>query len=354
MAKQALESKPTKTDRARRAETGAIYVAGFAFCISTLIGLGYFWNGASALFGHRSIGSLASLLAALAAFIAFLVAYRQPAKVGTSNSLRRLRDLLAVAALAFIHAAICLLVVIIAFFLAQSAFQGLMLDHWSSAILVGVSVGACAYGAYLVGSSINSARLSTSLAVFLVAGVMASMITSEDPYWWLLHFSSLGAGHSGSAVAFNLTLIVAGLVIICLSDFIYSDFGHLPATTKPTKSRTIQIILICIGLMLAGVGLFKYDIYPSLHFYSAAGMAVLFLVLMAALPRLAPNFSKTFFAFSYAIMCSILVCVWLWKGVGYLNLTAFELICSAIIFAWLIVFVRNLAADVETKNKILY
>lgn len=340
--------KPKSVIR-RRSETRALYAAGFSTAIATAIGLCYFWGEYSALFGRHSIGSLASLVAAIAAFVAFLAAYNWPLK--TAPKLwHRVRDLLTVAALAFIHAAICLLVVAVVFFLAQNAFLGLKLDQWVAAVLTGVSAGICGYAAYLAGSSMTTLRLSTSLAIFLVTGMMASMITANDPYWWQLHFSSLGAGGTGSAVAFNLTLIVAGLVIICLADFIAADFGRLSGTSKPARVNTIRIMLTIIGLMLAGVGLFKYDQYPQLHFYSAAGMAFLFLAMMAALPRLAPNFSKAFIIFSYAIMGVILACVWLWKGVGYLNLTAFELVCTAIIFAWLVVFVRNLAVQTELSR----
>jgi hypothetical protein len=44
------------------------------------------------------------------------------------------------------------------------------------------------------------------------------------------------------------------------------------------------------------------------------------------------------------LVAGLLAGAWLYLGKGYLNLTAFELITTGIIFAWLIVFVRNLAA----------
>jgi len=51
---------------------------------------------------------------------------------------------------------------------------------------------------------------------------------------------------------------------------------------------------------------------------------------------------------------AVMICSWLFVGVGYLNLTTFELLAAGIIFAWLIVFVRHIAAglaDAEVPQR---
>jgi hypothetical protein len=175
------------------------------------------------------------------------------------------------------------------------------------------------------------------------------MITSPNPYWWQVHFSYLGASGTVSALAFNLTLIIGGLVIVCLADFVAADFARLQAVQETRAARakvnSIRIALAAIGVLLACVGIFEYDVYPALHGLAAGGMAIVFMGLVVGLPLLAPGFTRAFFAFSYAMMGVLLVCNWLMMGLGKLNLTTFELICGAVIFAWMVVFVRNLAVE---------
>jgi hypothetical protein len=47
----------------------------------------------------------------------------------------------------------------------------------------------------------------------------------------------------------------------------------------------------------------------------------------------------------------VIVCMWLFLGVGYFNLTAAELVIAGIIFAWLVVFVRQIAAGLADSGE---
>lgn len=50
---------------------------------------------------------------------------------------------------------------------------------------------------------------------------------------------------------------------------------------------------------------------------------------------------------TYGYLAALLVSVWLYKGIGYLSLTAFELLAAGIIFTWLVVFIRQIAAGAD-------
>ena len=102
--------------------------------------------------------------------------------------------------------------------------------------------------------------------------------------------------------------------------------------------------MVLLGLFLACVGLFVYDVHPTIHDSAAGGMAVMFVALSAGLPWIAPAFSRAFFTLSYAMMLAILFGYWLLAGIGYISLTMFELTCAAVIFGWIIVFIRQVAA----------
>lgn len=239
------------------------------------------------------------------------------------------------------------------FFLIQDGFKNLRLDSLTASAIVAVSVAVSSYVIYLASISTTTVRVSTLLALFLVSGALTSMVTAEDPQWWERHFSALGAGSSLSSVAFNLTLIIAGIVIVSLADYIASDFERLKSNGTrhiKVKANAIRAILAVIGIFLACVGIFAYDTYPLVHNSTAGGMVIAFIALILALPYFVPSFSRSFFVLSYGLMLGLVFCYWLFDGIGYLNLTAFELIAAGIVFGWLVVFVRQIAADLTDSE----
>ena len=66
--------------------------------------------------------------------------------------------------------------------------------------------------------------------------------------------------------------------------------------------------------------------------------------LIVRLRTLVPSVSATFAALGWLFLAVIVVAAVLWFPVGYYNLTAVELIAASLIFAWLIILIRNLAA----------
>lgn len=354
----AQSKKPAKSASAtqsnRSIEAQAIYSAGGAFVVTFLLSFLFFYGHMAPIFGRDSIGLMAAVLGTLTVFASYMVAAaRVQSIVGGSSRFRQAHIWLTTGALAFIHAAVGFLLIAGAFFIVQDAFQGLTLDPYASATIVAITAGTVGYITYLTATQMTTARVSIVLAVFLVAGALTSMITAEDPYWWQRHFSALGASGTPSSYAFNLTLIIAGVVIVSLSDYVANDFRLLKdkaITYKNDKSHAIRVILALIGVFLAFVGLFAYDSSPLIHNAAAGGMAVLFVGLIVALPWLAPSFSRAFFGFSYALMGALLFCYMLWQGIGYFNLTTFELLAAAIIFSWLVVFIRQIAAAVDDQT----
>jgi hypothetical membrane protein len=236
------------------------------------------------------------------------------------------------------------------FYIVGQSFIGAKLDVWASSVLTALAAGFASYVVYLSVERMNAVRVSMLLAAFLVSGTFISMLTASNPQWWYYHFSSLGASGGVSAYAFNATLIIAGLVVVALSKYITDDFLKLQGDdTKKGSARHVifQTLLSGLGIALACVGAFVYDAFPLIHNVSASGMAVLFLLIIVPLPWLMPQFHRAYFLASYLLLAALIASVWLFAGVGYFNLTVFELVAAAIIFTWLVVFVRNLAALLE-------
>lgn len=335
----------------RSIETRAIYYGGATFIASLIASYLYFQSPAVPLFGRDgSVGLAAAVLGTIAAFVGYMIASTRVREAVKRSRAQKLHVALTTMALAFVHASISFLLLAGAFFIIHDAFRGLLLDQYAASAIVATTVAVLSYIIYLVAAQMTTLRISTALAVFLVSGALTSMITAEDPYWWQRHFSALGAGDSASSYAFNITLIIAGAVIVSLSDYIAEDFAKLKQKAllyKKAKTTAVRVVLALIGIFLALVGVFAYDTDPLLHNTAAGGMAVLFVGLIIALPLLVPSFSKAFFALSYALMGVLILCYWLWVGLEYFNLTTFELIAAGIIFGWLVVFIRQVAAALD-------
>ena len=86
---------------------------------------------------------------------------------------------------------------------------------------------ATSYFGFISASRASSSSISTLLAIFMAAGVLASMLLAENPYWWHQFFSELGTGQAGilSFWTFNTTLTVSGIVLTTLANFISQDLS---------------------------------------------------------------------------------------------------------------------------------
>jgi hypothetical protein len=107
--------------------------------------------------------------------------------------------------------------------------------------------------------------------------------------------------------------------------------------------RTVPVLFVIMGIMLACVGIFPVDVNMSAHNLSASGMAVMYLVLLIGGPRFFRGMPRTYFVASWAFLAAMAASVILFiPAVGYFSLTAFEIIVFALIFGWIAVFIRFL------------
>lgn len=334
--------------KAANVESAAIYVAVVSGLVGFLIGLATFWGNTVSIFARGvSIGYVVSIVGGFTALSVYLLALQRPKRKATQRWPKKFNQMVGDWSIALVHGLLTLLVAAVGFYIISQAFIGALLDQWASSAIVALSIGLVGYVVYLSARSMSSMRVAIILAMFLVSGTFVSMLTAQDPQWWNVHFSSLGASGGVSGYAFNGTLIIAGLAVVGLAKHITDDFARLQDEKRVvtnTKVTTLIAALIGIGLALALVGIFEYDTFPLIHNSAAGGMAVCFIGIIAALRWLAPDFPKAFFVASYGLFLALIVSAWLYIPVGYFNLTVFELIAAAVIFTWLILFVRHTAA----------
>lgn len=341
------------------AERKAIYAAFITGLISFVICLIYFYGNTPPLFGRYSIGLAGALLAALVTFILFAIAWRMPkSEPSKKRSVRVLRNTgywIKRSAVAFVHAALVFLLLSALFYLLQQAFKGLELNSPSAAAIVGLAVAAVSYMAYPLVYSLTLQNLSVILAAFLGVGVLTSAMSMQDPTWWQFHFSSLGAGNPVAAFAFNITLIVAGIVVVTITQLVMDDLKKLAKKRKIKTVKGIETargLLMGTGIALACVGLFNFEDHLTIHNIAASGMAVLFIILVSGIPKFIPFLDRSFYTASYSMLAALTISIALFLT-GFFNLTAFELVSAGIIFSWFIVFIRQVATF-EPSQEVTY
>ena len=175
--------------------------------------------------------------------------------------------------------------------------------------------------------------------MFLAVGIIAAMLSSADPLWWQLNLSALGITHDISSFAFNVTIILSGVIVTTIARL---GTASLPvATPLDRRHRAIvRVLFVLLGILLACVGVFPVDQFLLIHNTVATGMTVAFAALVIGLPRLVPSMPRLFVWLGFAFL-GVIALVAILFAVGIYNLTAVELIAALLIFAWIILFLRN-------------
>lgn len=177
-------------------------------------------------------------------------------------------------------------------------------------------------------------------------------MSASDPHWWRHHFSWLGAEAGGSALDFNLTLLLAGLALVTVGDFLAHDLEVWTEATgqSHTKVTTVRILMVALGVLLALVALIPVSASRVLHDAAAQGIVVVFAATIVIIPLLFPHLPGGFRAVTAVVIALRGAGLVLWEGVGYLDTMAFEMGAAATVFVWLLLFVRSVTAAAESVD----
>lgn len=337
-AARSIENGGTR-ERAR--EAIGLQISIFAFVLAALVALPVFGFRSAPISGAGSIGQYAAIAAAVTALVVFILGRIVVADPTRSKPLGLL-DIIDVAALAVAHAVIALLGWTLTAVILEAGLIGAVVFPFPVLALSGAAAGLTAYVVYASATRLDLQLLAVVLATFLVVGILASMLTASDPSWWKDNLSALGMTNDLSARAFNLTLIVAGVLVTTLARY---ATAKIPARRQGVTA--VRTCLVIVGIFLGLVGVFPVDRFFLLHTGVASGMAVAFGVLVIALRWWLPGLSRTFLLLGYLFVAVIVLLAVLF-AVGYYSLTAVELIAGVLVFTWIILFIRT--ADALTLD----
>lgn len=336
--------------RTSRQENLALLLGG----VGSVIGLGLgliVLSPQSKLFGRGSVGELAAFVAFFAAGIAFVIGMRTAGYavrpwLGNLHAARRVLDQ---GGLAFVHAAFAFYATTAVYAVFAGAFRTLELDRYAGAFTIALVTAVAAYLSASSAVTLTTESLSVLVALFLVLGSLASGLTASDPQWWQQHFSALGAASDRSGVLFNFTLILTGLVLMALSDFLTHDLQTWAEHhAEPAwKVRFIRTSMVALGLLLGMVGVIPVNLSMFWHNMVTYGAIGVFVLLLVGVPILFRRLPGGFLAVTLLVVALVGACAYLHLGLGYLNITAFEMGAVGTVFVWLVLFIRTVTAAVN-------
>lgn len=328
--------------RERAREAIGLQISITAFIVVGLVALPAFGLGSAPIAGAGSVGQFAAIASAATAIVVFVLG-----RIVVADRSRARRtsvlEVIDTGAVAFAHAVIALLGWTLVATILEQGFTGAVVFPVPVLLLSAAAAGVTAYVVYFSATHMDLQLLAVILAVFLVFGVVASMLTASDPLWWKDNLSALGMTDDLSARTFNLTLIVAGILVTTLAR---TATRGIP-TPNPRGVTGVRTCLVVVGIFLGLVGVFPVDQHFALHTGVASGMVVTFAVLVIALRSWIPGVSRTFLMLGYVFILAIVVLSVLF-AVGYYTLTAVELVAGTLVFTWIILFIRT--ADALTRD----
>lgn len=344
-ADPALPVEDERTGNGRsEVESGALIAAAAGALAGLLAAVIVFGGRAVGLAGENSVGGLSAQIAGLIGLPVFGWSYVRFTRHSPRWRRRaRIRRILDTIGLSLTGAAMAGLLISSVYAVFQLAFRELLLDPFAAALFVTLTVAASTFALFLLAAEITTTRLASLLGLFLAAGVFSSMLTAADPRWWQANFSALGMGGATSAYAFNLTILLAGLVMTTLADYLTLDLRsrRSAAGSDLRGVPLVRIIIIIVGVALIGVGLVPVDVSFIVHNTFATSAVVGFVALVVLVPLVLKDLPRSFVVTTTVFVLAIGGAVLLWYPIGYYNLTALELVAVLIVFAWFVLFVRN-------------
>ncbi|GIT79664.1 hypothetical protein LLS1_13330 [Leifsonia sp. LS1] len=332
--------------RSSSVESVALGVGTVAFVLVGVVALIVFAGRHLSISGAGSLGEFAAIAGGVVALLAYgggRAAVWRISWFGAPASGRRSRMSVAIevfdtVAIAVAHAVVVLLLWAVLGYVLARSFQDAFVFAFPGALLVSTAAAVSAYYVFLSAVKMNPLLLSTVLAVFLVLGALTSMITASDPHWWEQNLSALGMTDDLSGMTFNLTVIVAGVLVTAIARYATAAPGG--AGRSPTRGELqVRIALIAIGILLTCVGIFPVNRFLLIHNTVATGMALVFCALVIALRWLLPALPRAFIVLGWVFL-AVIAGVAVLFAIGDYNLTAVELVAAVLIFSWIIVFLR--------------
>lgn len=291
------------------------------------------------LVGSESVATMVLLLTTLSGLMSFMVVFvRLKRQSGSAVEAVSWRNLPTVA-LAF--ALISFMLMAGLFWIAGRLFKGASFDLVTSTALFALMTSVEIQAINSLVPQLSSRLLTNIFIAVFVSGVILAMISNQNLYWWKHNLSFLGTNKAVDSWEFNLALFFSGLILLALVDYLFASLKRI--FPKSRQLLVLRILLTLLAIDLGMVGAFPNNLeIHSLHTRLAGYLIFLILGLIFGIRWLLPDISTDFQHISWMIAVALLAGEILFQVVGYLSLTAFEIMAFLLAFSWLVMLFERL------------
>lgn len=246
------------------------------------------------------------------------------------------------------------LVIVALFWFFNQIFHGVNFGLFTSTMIFAIFSAILNYFMIFIVDTFSISRMVNLLILVVIGGLISSMATNGNQYWWQRNFSLLGTNQSQASLQFNLTLVVAAAMMVALFDYLFvairEKFGlHL-------RHTILQTLLTLCAASIALVGLIPNNgtgLEHRLHDISAQFIVLFMALAILGIRWFLPKMRRRNFYISYGIVILIVISYLLWHPIHYLTLTAFEILSFSLSLAW-VMFLINALTNMLFKNTIRY
>ena len=239
------------------------------------------------------------------------------------------------------------------FWLLGTIFAGATFDRLTSTIIFFIFESMINYLMIYAAFSISSRTLVRLFTLVIVSGAVIAMATNGTRKWWQYNLSFLGTHLANNSWQFNITLMFSALIMVALIDYIFVSLNAI--YPHSIRLLTLRILLTAMSIDLGAVGFFpnnaaSHDIHDRL----ASFLVYFIIILIVGIRWLLPRIPSAFLQMSYSVGAILVTAEVLFKFVGYLSLTAYEIIGFTLAFGWVVLLLQFLQELIDKGTRVFY
>ncbi|MDR0920809.1 MAG: DUF998 domain-containing protein [Lactobacillales bacterium] len=229
------------------------------------------------------------------------------------------------------------------FQLLGALFTGASFDLFTASILFFIFNAISNYLMITIVENITPRMIITLLISVIIGGMTLAMLSNQKLGWWHRNFSFLGTVDAKYSWVFNLTLILSGLLMIALVDYLFVAIHE--AHHKNIRFDILRVLLTLTAISFCAIGFLPNNgkgTLHQLHVQSAHFLVLFIIALIISIRWLIPDIRQDFIQASYLIGTGLVASVILFQFVGYFSLTTFELLSASLSIGWLLLLLQYL------------
>ena len=191
-----------------------------------------------------SVAHASTVFGIFTGFISFILAYRKTPHARNKQSwLTKMRETLT---LSLTYSLVTLAVTVMTFYIMRHTFSGVSFDPVTASLFVLAFSAVINFVLISSAVSVKVSNLITMLFVTFIGGVLVAMALNNQRDWWQFNFSFLGTYEAKKHWEFNMTLIFSALILLTITDYLFSEFSQSTYYTK--KSTVVRFFYYLIAV----------------------------------------------------------------------------------------------------------